>query len=240
MLKDKVAFISGGTGYIGADICRILHENGARIIFSYHDNTEKANELLDEITDSRAISLNLRNVSEISQKIENLYKEIDKIDVLVNNAAISQIMPMAMLEEEDIDLILDINIKGTLFLTKSIIKGMIRKKKGAVVNIGSIAGHRMLDVPVTYALTKAAISGFTLALATEMKHFGIRVNCVIPGLLEGGVSNGVPEDLRDDFVRHCASGRAGKSIEIANVVCFLASDKASYINGQNIFVDGGI
>jgi len=240
MLKDKVAFVSGGTGYIGSEICRALYEQGAKVIFSYNKNQKKANELTCEIEGSRAIPINLRNVNDIHEKIDNLYKEIEVIDLLVNNAAISQIMPLAMLEEQDVDLILDINIKGNIFLTKYILKGMIRNKSGTIINIGSIAGHRMLDVPITYAVTKAAVSGFTYSLASELKRFGIRVNSIVPGLLESGVSNGVPEDLRDDFIRHCATGRAGKAREIANVVCFLASDKASYINGQNIFVDGGI
>jgi len=240
MLKDKVAFVSGGTGYIGSEICRALYEQGAQVIFSYDKNQKKAQELADEIEGARAIPINLRNVNDIHEKIDNLYNAIEVIDLLVNNAAMSQIMPLAMLEERDLDLILDVNIKGTIFLTKCILKGMIRNKSGTIINIGSIAGHRMLDVPITYAVTKAAISGFTYSLASELKRFGIRVNSVVPGLLESGVSDGVPEDLRDDFIRHCAAGRAGKAREIANVVCFVASDKASYINGQNIFVDGGI
>ncbi len=240
MLDGKVAFVSGGTGYIGAEVCRSLSENGARVIFSYHKNKKRAEELAGEIKGARALAINLRDVNDIQKKIEKLYQDIEIIDLLINNAGISQIMPMAMLEEEDVDLILDINIKGNIFLTKSILKGMIRNKCGTIVNVGSIAGHRMLDVPVTYAVTKAAISGFTVALASELKRFGIRVNSVVPGLLESGVSNGVPEDLRDDFIRHCAAGRAGRAKEIADTICFLASDGASYINGQNIFVDGGI
>jgi len=240
MLKNKVAFVSGGTGYIGSEICRTLNEQGAQVIFSYDKNHQKADVLCHEIKGSRAISLNLRDVKEIQAKIDGLYDEIGVIDLLINNAAITQIMPLAMLEEEDMDMILDINIKGTIFLTKYILRGMIRNNTGTIINIGSIAGHRMLDVPITYAVTKAAITGFTYSLASELKRFGIRVNSVVPGLLESGVSNGVPEDLRDDFIRHCATGRAGKAREIANVVCFIASDKASYINGQNIIVDGGI
>ena len=240
MLNGKVAFVSGGTGYIGSEICRALSHHGATVIFTYHKNKKKADELTGEIKGAVALAINLRDVNDIQRKIEKLYQDVEIIDVLINNAGISQIMPMAMLEEEDVSLMLDINIKGNIFLTKHIVKGMIRNKCGTIINIGSIAGHRMLDVPVTYAVTKAAISGFTVALASELRRFGIRVNCVVPGLLESGVSNGVPEDLRDDFIRHCAAGRAGRAKEIADTVCFLASDKASYINGQNIFVDGGI
>jgi NAD(P)-dependent dehydrogenase (short-subunit alcohol dehydrogenase family) len=89
-------------------------------------------------------------------------------------------------------------------------------------------------------MTKAAVNGFTFALAAELKRFGIRVNAVVPGLLDGGVGQGVPEALRQDFIEHCALGRAGTAREVAELVCFLAGDRAGYINGQNIAVDGGI
>lgn len=225
---------------MGSEICRTFHAHGARVIFSYHRNRETAGKLLEDIPGSRAVPINLLDVREIRTAIEKLYEEVGVINVLVNNAAISQIMPLPLIEEEDVDLIMDINIKGTLFLTKHVLKGMIRNRSGAVVNIGSIAGTRMLDVPITYAMTKSAINGFTYALAAEMKRFGIRVNSVVPGLLDGGVGQGVPEALRQDFISHCAAGRAGKAREVAELICFLASDRASYINGQNIPVDGGI
>lgn len=240
MLTGKTIFVSGGTGHVGSEICRACHEYGGRVIFSYHRNQDAARKLADEIPGSRAVSIDLRDVNGIKSAIENLYKEVNVINVLVNNAAISQIMPLPLIEEEDVDLIMDINIKGTLFITKQIIKGMIRNKTGAIVNVGSIAGTRMLDVPVTYAMTKAAINGLTFALAAEMKRFGIRVNSVVPGLLDGGVGQGVPDTLRKDFVAHCAAGRAGTAREVAELICFLASDRAGYINGQNIAVDGGI
>ncbi|HAK59824.1 MAG TPA: hypothetical protein DCO77_05500 [Nitrospiraceae bacterium] len=240
MLTGKTVFISGGTGHLGSEICRACFEYGGRVIFSYHRNQEAAKKLMAEIPGSRAVPIDLLNVEGIRTTIERLYDEVGAIHALVNNAAISQIMPLPLVEEEDVDLIMDINIKGTFFITKHVLKGMIRNKAGTIVNVGSIAGARMLDVPVTYAMTKAAINGFTFALAGEMKRFGIRVNSVVPGLLDGGVGQGVPEELRKDFVAHCAAGRAGNAREVAELACFLASDRASYINGQNIAVDGGI
>jgi len=240
MLKGKTMFITGGTGYIGSGICRKAAGYGAKVIFSYNRDAQKAESLLSELPGAQAVQINFSKVREITSAIENLYKEEPVLDILVNNAAISQIMPLAMLEEEDVDLALHINIKGTIFVTKAVVRGMIRKKHGAIVNIGSIAGQRILDVPLTYAMTKAALPGMTNALAAELKRFNIRVNTVIPGMMEGGVAKGVPDDLRADFLKHNTRGRAGTAEDVAELVCFLASDRASYINGQHIAVDGGI
>lgn len=235
-----MVFVSGGSGYIGEAICQACADYGAEVIFSYHRNSDKARELASRVANTRSIKIDLGNVCDTTTKIEELYREIERIDVLVNNAGVSQVMPFAMIEEEDLDYLWNVNVKGTFFLTKAIVRGMIRQRQGAIVNIGSIAGHRMYDVPVHYALTKAAIPGFAFALASELKRFGIRVNTVVPGLIEEGVSRGISEELKEDFTKHCATGRPGTGREVAETVCFLASDRASYINGQNVFVDGGI
>jgi 3-oxoacyl-[acyl-carrier protein] reductase len=240
MLNGKTILVTGGSGFIGSEICRTASAHGARVLFTYHSGESAARQLQAEMPDSLAVPMDLRDVRDIARGIETLYGKTGRIDVLVNNAAVSQIMPLPLVEEEDVDLVLDINIKGTFFVTKHVVKGMIRNKGGAIVNLGSIAGSRMLDVPVTYAMTKAAIHGLTFALASELKRFGIRVNSVVPGLLEGGVGEGVPAALKQDFIDHCAAGRPGTAREIAEAICFLASDRASYINGQNIAVDGGI
>ena len=138
----------------------------------------------------------------IKEAIENLYQKINVVDVLVNMQRYHD--HASPLVEEDIGGS-DVNIKGTLFITKHVLKGMIRNKTSTIVNVGSIAGTRMLDVPITYAMTKAAINGLP-ALAAEMKRFDMQVNSVIP-VLDGGVGQGVPEVLRQDFISHCAAGR---------------------------------
>jgi NAD(P)-dependent dehydrogenase (short-subunit alcohol dehydrogenase family) len=240
MLENRNILITGGTGYVGEAICRACSGYGANVYFTWHGNAEKAEVLQKELPRSRGIRLDIRNIDQVNEALSALHQEVEVFDVLVNNAAVSQIMPFSMLEADDLALMLDVNVKGTVFLTKAAIRPMIRRKKGVVVNIGSLAGHRMLDVPVHYALSKAAIAGFGSALAAELKRYNIRVNTVSPGLLEDGVARGVPESMMRDYVDHCASGRPGKAVEVAEMVCFLASDRSGYINGQNIFVDGGI
>jgi NAD(P)-dependent dehydrogenase (short-subunit alcohol dehydrogenase family) len=240
MLSGKTVFISGGTGKIGESICRVFASYGAKVIFSYSKNSERAKIIEDEIPGSRSVVINVLDIKDIDAKISALYKEIETIDILVNNAGVSQIMPFSLMEEEDFDLTMDVNVKGTFFLTKAVARRMIKNRKGCIISIGSIAGHRMYDVPVHYAISKAAINGLTFALANELKKFNIRVNSIVPGMIEGGVSDGIPEELQKDFLAHCAAGRAGSSDEVAELAAFIASDKAPYINGQNILIDGGI
>jgi 3-oxoacyl-[acyl-carrier protein] reductase len=117
---------------------------------------------------------------------------------------------------------------------------MIRRKRGAIVNMGSLAGMRVLDVPVHYATAKSSVQGFTLALAREVARYGVRVNAVVPGMLSEGVSVNVPVAQQQEYSRFCTMGRAGTPEEVAEVVAFLASDRASYVNAQAVFVDGGI
>jgi 3-oxoacyl-[acyl-carrier protein] reductase len=125
-------------------------------------------------------------------------------------------------------------------VTQAVVRGMIAAKSGVIINIGSIAGKRLLEVPVHYASAKAAVSGFTLSLAKELARYGIRVNTVTPGMLAQGVGQMVPEKKKEEYLRYCAAGRPGEPEEVARVVGFLAGDGAGYINAQEIIVDGGL
>jgi 3-oxoacyl-[acyl-carrier protein] reductase len=149
-------------------------------------------------------------------------------------------MPFALIEEEDWDEVLRANLKTMFLVTKEVIRSMINRKTGVIINIGSLAGHRLLEVPVHYATAKAGVTGFTLSLAKELSRYNIRVNEIVPGLLSEGVGRLVPEKERAEYLRYCVAGRPGEPDELAELAAFLASDKAQYINAQSIFLDGGI
>lgn len=242
MLNGRTAFVTGGTGAVGVAIVRCLARHGARVAFSFHDNEDKAHELEREFAGKpvKAWKLDVLEAAATVRLAEMVEQELGAVDILVNNAGIAQVMPFALIEEEDWDRIMDVNVKGMFLVTKAFVRPMIRRKAGSIVNLGSLAGMRVLEVPVHYATAKSAVVGFTLALARELARYGIRVNAVVPGLLTDGVSGNVPDKQREDYVQHCSAGRAGKPEEVAELVAFLASERASYINAQAIHVDGGI
>ncbi len=244
MLKGRTAFVTGGTGAIGGAIVRCLAAHGAQVAFSFHRQEDKARELEQGLAAQgkrvKGYSLDVLDKAGCTKMAEQADGDLGPIDILVNNAGITQVMPFALIEEEDWDRMMGVNVKGMFLVTKAFVRGMIRRKQGVVVNLGSLAGMRVLEVPVHYATAKSAIVGFTLSLARELARYNVRVNAVVPGLLTGGVSSNVPEKQQADYFAHCAVGRAGKPEEVAELVAFLASDRASYINAQAIHIDGGV
>ena len=188
----------------------------------------------------RAWPLDVLNGQESARLASVVEKEFGPVDILVNNAGFAQVLPFAMIEEADWDRMLDVNVKGMFLVTKAFARGMIRRKRGSIVNIGSLAGVRMLEVPVHYATAKSAVTGFTLSLARELGRYGVRVNAVVPGMLSDGVSVNVPAKQQAEYKQYCALSRVGTPEEVAELVAFLAGDRAGYINGQAILVDGGI
>src|SRR5512146_922418 len=198
--------VTGGSGALGAVIVRRFRSEGRKVAFTYHRNHESADKLSSE-TGAIMLRADVTNRAEVQEAVARAEELLDSIDVLVNNAGSTQVMPFALIEETDWDEMMSSNLKSMFLMTHAAVRGMIVRKRGVIINIGSLAGHRLLDVPVHYATAKAGVSGFTISLAKEMARYGIRVNAIVPGLLDGGVGRMVPEKQAAEYMKYCAAAR---------------------------------
>ena len=176
-LKDKIVLVTGGTGDIGKEIVRAYIEEEAIVCFLYHRAEEKAAELMDAYGKDRCMGYraSVLDRDALSGIIKTIHDNHQKIDILVNNAGITDVLPFPLIDEEDWDACMDINTKGPFLVTKAVARGMLKNREGCIINIGSLAGERILEVPVHYATAKAGITGFTLALTKEFSRYNIRV-----------------------------------------------------------------
>jgi 3-oxoacyl-[acyl-carrier protein] reductase len=245
LLEGRVALVTGGSRGLGRAICNVLAREGAAVAFNYSRSEEDARRTLDDLRSAGARAWAFRASVLDKATIDAMVRAVEleagaPIDVLVNNAGVGQVVPLALMQEDDWDRMMDVHVKGAFLVTQAVLRGMIRMRRGRIVNVSSLAGVKMLEAPVHYCTAKAALKGFTEGLAKEIARYGVTVNCIAPGILEEGVSVNVPPAKRDDYLRHCALGRVGTLEEIANVVAFLVSDRNSYMNGATIVVDGAV
>lgn len=231
----KKALITGGTGGIGQAICRKLSVDGYYVMINYIHSEEKAKKLAQEIS-GEPIKFDVSNIEEV----EKVSERIGKIDLLVNNAGISEIDLFTGISNEKSTQIMDINLGGTLNCSRIFLPAMIREKHGCIINISSMWGEVGASCEVDYSTTKAGIIGFTKALAKEVAPSGIRVNCVSPGFIMTEMNSRFTNEELNDIKEEIPLGFFGKPEHVANCVSFLASDMAEYITGQVISVNGGM
>lgn len=244
LLAGKRVLITGASRGLGRAMALRFAREGARVAFTWSKDQQGADATLAALKEvspeARAYKASVLDAPATEALLKDLEAAWGGLDVLVNNAGISQPLPIALLEEEDWDRVMDVNVKGTFLTTRAALKGMIRRKAGVILNIGSLAGARMIEAPVHYYTSKAAIKGFTEVLAKEVARYQIRVLCLAPGLLEDGVSRNLPEHRLKDYLKHDALGRVGTLDEVAALAAFLISDRNSYMNGETVIVDGGL
>ena len=244
LLEGRTALVTGGSRGLGRAVCEALAREGARVAFNYFRSSDDARETLASLERLGALATAHR-VSVLDKAgLVELVRELDdahgKIDILVNNAGFGQVVPLALMEEEDWDQMIDTHVKGAFLATQAVLRTMVRERYGRIINIGSLAGVKMMQAPVHYATAKAALKGFTESLAKEIGRYGITVNCVAPGILDAGVSDHLPPTRKEEYLRHCSLRRVGKLSEAADVVAFVASERASYMNGATVVVDGAV
>ena len=233
----KNVLVTGGSRGIGAECVRLFSEKGYRVFFIYKSSADKAKKLSDE-TGASAFCGDVSSFSDMS----NIYDEISKygkIDILVNNAGISQIKVFQDITEAEWDRMFDVNVKGMYVAAHFFVDDMIRVKKGRIINISSMWGETGASCEVHYSASKAAVIGFTKALAKELAPSGITVNCVSPGIINTDMNSELTDDDLKDFIEDIPVQRRGTAADTAKTVLFLASDAAEYITGAVIPVNGG-
>jgi 3-oxoacyl-[acyl-carrier protein] reductase len=241
LLENRVAFITGGSRGIGRALCQVFSREGAKVAFNYNKDHKSAEETLSLLDGpKKAYQCSVLDAKAFEQTVNEVERDLGPIDILINNAGVTQIMPFAMIEEEDWDMVMDVNVKGVYIASRVVARRMIRRQYGRIVNMGSLAGTRVLEAPVHYCTSKAAINGFTQSLAKELARYNILVNCLAPGLLDEGVGLKISEPKLKDYVAHCGVKRLGNSTEIAEFAAFLCSDKNTYMTGGIIVVDGAL
>ena len=244
LLEGRVALVTGGSRGLGRAICLTLAREGADVAFNYSKSDAAASELLAELRKitkrAWAFKVSVLDKAGLNKMVRTIDDEAGGIDILVNNAGIGQVVPLALMEEEDWDRMMNTNVKGAFLTSQAVLRTMVRAKRGRILNMSSLAGVKMMLAPVHYCAAKAALKGFTEGLAKEIARYGITVNCLAPGILDEGVAVNVPDNKKADYISHCAMGRVGTVAEVAETVAFLVSDRNSYMNGATVVLDGGV
>ena len=238
-LKDKKILITGATGGIGNCIVKKFDQFGANIVAT-GTNEEKLNKLKNEFKNIHIEKFKLDNHDKIEEFIEKIDKKLDGIDVLVNNAGITLDNLSIRLTEENWKKVLDINLTSTFLMCKNVIKKMLKKKSGKIINITSIVGHTGNLGQANYSASKAGIVAFSKSLAIEYAKKNININCVSPGFIKTDMTDKINEDFKKVLLSKIPAGILGSGEDVSNCVVFLASDMAKYINGETIHVNGGM
>ena len=238
-LKNKKVIISGATGGIGNSLVKRFAEEGA-IVFATGTKEEKLKNLKNKFNNIQTEIFNLGDHSKIETFIDTAAQKLGGIDVLINNAGINLDSLTIRLSEENWKKVLDINLTSTFLMCKSAIKKMIKNKSGKIINITSIVGHTGNFGQTNYAASKAGIVAFSKSLALEYAKKNININCVSPGFIKTEMTDKIPEEYKKMLINKIPAGDLGTGDDVSNCVAFLASDKASYINGETIHVNGGM
>ena len=245
-LKGKIALVTGSARGIGRGIAEVFADEGADVAVNDYENVQQAEEVAQGIRGKgrRAIVVkaDIATRRDVEPMIEKVWKELGPLDILVNNAGIETIVPFLDLTDEQWTRLVDVNLRGAWLCSQVFCRRALGEgRKGSIVNIGSIQAAKVLPGRTHYAPTKLGLEALTRNMSAEMTPRGIRVNCIHPGLIDTPMTSWVmkDKDILPIVLAQISLGRAGEPREIGQVAAFLASDEASYVTGQSIFVDGG-
>jgi 3-oxoacyl-[acyl-carrier protein] reductase len=244
LLQDKVALITGGSRGIGAGIARRFAEQGATVAFTYRSSTEQAlaieQELKDLGVEAKAFQSDASSFAEAEKLVSDVLEAFGKIDILINNAGITQDTLMLRMKEEQWDKVMEVNLKSVFNLTKHVMRPMMKNRGGSIINMSSIVGVTGNAGQANYAASKAGIIGFTKSIAKEVGSRNIRCNAIAPGFIETDMTDALDDKVKEAYLTNIPMKRLGKAEEVADVCVFLGSDMSAYVSGQTISVCGAL
>jgi 3-oxoacyl-[acyl-carrier protein] reductase len=239
-LSGKTAFVTGSTRGIGLSIAEMLYAAGAKVAVVGRE-LSRAQSVAQALGErSRAVACDVSSRDQVDAAIASTEAALGPVDILVNNAGLTRDNILLRLSDDDWDVVLDANLKGAFHTTRSVIKGMMKRRAGRIINITSVVGLSGNKGQANYAASKAGLLGFSKSVAKEYASRNILVNCVAPGFIETDMTASLPDAARASLLEEIALGRLGRPRDVAGTVLFLASDLAAYITGQVFVVDGGM
>ncbi len=245
LLKDQVAIVTGATAGIGKAIALKFAEQGASVAI-FGTNAERGAEVLLElqkINPEARFSFHqtdVANLAAVDEAVKLILLQYGKVDILVNNAGVTCDQLLLKMTEEDWDRVMDINVKSCFNLCKALCRSLLKARRGKIINLSSVVGLTGNAGQTNYAASKAAVIGFTKALAKELASRNICVNCIAPGFIETRMTDMLTDEQKQQILASIPLGRLGNPTEIANAAVFLASSNADYITGQVLTIDGGM
>jgi 3-oxoacyl-[acyl-carrier protein] reductase len=237
----KIALVTGASRGIGRSIATTLAKNGITVIgtATSESGAEAITGYLKEFG-GRGVALNVNDKANIDSVVKDIALNDGDITILVNNAGITKDGLLMRMKEEDWDDVLDTNLKSVFLLVKAAIRGMTKAKFGRIINVASVVGFMGNAGQVNYSAAKGGMIAMTKSLAKEFGSRDITANCVAPGFIQTDMTDKLPEDVRDAYIKNIPLGRFGQVEDIANAVKYLASDEAGYVTGSTIHVNGGM
>ncbi len=242
LLNGKVAIITGGTRGIGKGIVERFHREGAKVVFSYRSSEEAANALISHLggDDIIAVKSDAAEMEDAQALIKTAVDAYGRIDILINNAGITQDNLMLRMSEEQWDNVIRVNLKSVFNLTKSVLRTMLKQRSGSIINMSSVVGVFGNAGQANYAASKAGVIGFTKSIAKEVGSRGIRCNAITPGFIQTEMTDELDEKTKDSYISNIPLNSFGNVNDVAEACLYLSADGSRYVTGQVLSVCGGL
>ncbi len=243
-LRKKVAIITGGSRGIGRACCLVFAREGAKIVFTYNKSKQAAAKLKKDLeragADYLGIRADVRDYKQCQLVVEKTLKKFGQIDILINNAGITKDKTLMMMQLDEWHDVIETNLGGTFNMTRASIVTFLKQRSGCIINMSSVSGLKGIAGQTNYSASKAGIIGFSVSLAKEVSPYNVRVNVVCPGYINTDMLHALREEVKNGIINSIPARRLGEPEEVAYLCVYLSSEKAKYITGEVIKIDGGL